>query len=133
MTYLTAYIVSLVVFLGVDFVWLTTMGAALYRSTLGDLLAPSVRLAPAAVFYLAYPIGIVVFAVSPALAAESWLRAVGLGALFGALAYATYDLTNFATLRTWSLQITVLDIAYGAIASGAAAVAAYFAVKAIFG
>jgi uncharacterized membrane protein len=133
MTYVTAYIVSLVVFLGVDFVWLSTMGAALYRATLGDLLAPTVRFPPAIVFYLAYPIGIVVFAVLPALAADSWMRGAALGLLFGALAYATYDLTNFATLRTWSLQITVLDIIYGAVATGAAAVVAYFAVKAIFG
>ena len=62
MMLLTAYVVSLVVFVGVDFVWLSTMGAALYRSTLGDLLAPDVRLPPAIVFYLAYPVGIVVFA-----------------------------------------------------------------------
>lgn len=133
MTYVTAYIVSLVVFLAVDFVWLSTMGAALYRATLGDLLAPNVRLPPAIVFYLAYPVGIVVFAVVPALAADSWLRGAALGALFGALAYATYDLTNFATLRTWSLQITVLDIIYGTVATAAAAVVAYAAVKAIFG
>ena len=133
MTYVTAYLVSLVVFLGVDFVWLSTMGAALYRATLGDLLAPTVRLPPAIVFYLAYPVGIVVFAVLPALSSDSWLRGAALGALFGALAYATYDLTNYATLRTWSLQITVLDILYGAVATGAAAVAAYFAVRSIFG
>jgi uncharacterized membrane protein len=133
MTYVTAYIVSLIVFLGVDFVWLSTMGAALYRATLGDLLAPTVRLPPAIVFYLAYPVGIVVFAVAPALAADSWLRGAALGALLGTIAYATYDLTNFATLRTWSLQITVLDIVYGAVATAAAAVVAYFAVKAIFG
>lgn len=133
MTYVTAYLVSLVVFLGVDFVWLSTMGAALYRATLGDLLAPTVRLPPAIVFYLAYPVGIVVFAVLPALASDSWMRGAVLGALLGALAYATYDLTNYATLRTWSLQITVLDILYGAVATGAAAVAAYFAVRAIFG
>ena len=133
MSYLTAYIVSLVVFVGVDFVWLSAMGAALYRSTLGELLAPSVRLAPAAVFYLAYPVGIVFLAVVPALAADLWMRGAALGALFGALAYATYDLTNFATLRTWSLQITVLDIAYGTIATAAATVAAYFVVKGVFG
>ena len=133
MTSLTAYVVSLIVFLGVDFVWLSTMGVALYRATLGDLLAPSVRLPPAIVFYLAYPVGIVVFAVMPALAADSWVRGALLGALLGALAYATYDLTNFATLRVWSLQITILDIAYGAVATGAAAVAAYFVVRAIFG
>ncbi len=133
MTYVTAYVVSLIVFLGVDFIWLSTMGAALYRAVLGDLLAPNVRLPPAIVFYLAYPVGIVVFAVLPALAAGSWARGALLGALLGALAYATYDLTNFATLRTWSLQITILDIAYGAVATGAAAVAAYFVVRAIFG
>jgi len=133
MTYVTAYLVSLVIFLAVDFIWLGTMGAALYRATLGDLLAPSVRLPPAIVFYLAYPVGIVVFAVLPALAFDSWVRGAALGALFGARAYATYDLTNYATLRTWSLQITVLDILYGAVATGAAAVVAYFAVRALFG
>lgn len=133
MVYIAAYVTSLVVFVAVDFVWLSALGAALYRSTLGDLLAPTVRLAPAIAFYLAYPAGIVILAVAPALAAESWPRAAGLGAVLGAVAYATYDLTNFATLRTWSLQITVLDIAYGAIASAAAAVAAYFAARAIFG
>ena len=109
------------------------MGAALYRSTLGDLLAPSVRLAPAVVFYLAYPVGVVVFAVAPALAESSWLKGAALALLFGAVAYGTYDLTNFATMRIWSLQITILDIAYGAIASGVAAVAAYLVVRSVVG
>lgn len=133
MVYVAAYVTALVVFVGVDFVWLSSVGAALYRATLGDLLAPNVRLAPAIVFYLAYPVALVILAVAPALAADSWLRAAGLGAVLGAIAYATYDLTNFATLRTWSLQITVLDIAYGTVASAAAAVAAYFVARAIFG
>ena len=132
MSYVVAYVVALVVFVATDFVWLSTMGAALYRATLGDLLAPNVRLAPAIVFYLAYPVGIVVFAALPALRSELALAALGLGALFGALAYATYDLTNFATLRTWSLQITVLDIAYGAVASAVAALVAYYVVRAFF-
>ena len=132
MPYAIAYVAALIIFVATDFVWLSTMGAALYRAKLGDLLAPSVRLAPAIVFYLAYPVGIVVFATLPALRSESWLAALGLGALFGALAYATYDLTNFATLRTWSLQITVLDIVYGAVASALAALVAYYIVKTFF-
>ena len=115
MTYVTAYLVSLVVFLGVDFVWLSTMGAALYRATLGDLLAPTVRLPPAIVFYLAYPVGIVVFAVLPALSSDSWLRGAALGALFGALAYATYDLTNHATVKGWPPIVTMVDLAWGMV------------------
>jgi uncharacterized membrane protein len=72
----------------------------------------------------------VVFAVIPALRAESATNALLYGALFGAIAYATYDLTNYATLRNWSLQITVVDIGYGAIASGIAVAAAYFLIRA---
>lgn len=133
MPYLVAYIVSLVVFGIVDAIWLSLVGASLYRSVLGDLLAPTIRLAPAAAFYAAYPIGLVVFCVLPALRSDSVMTALGLGLLFGAIAYATYDLTNFATLRTWSLQITVMDICYGAVASAAAAAAAFYAVRTITG
>ncbi len=129
MSYVVAYAGALVLFVAMDFAWLSTIGAALYRSTLGDLLATSVRLPPAIVFYLAYPVGIVVFAVMPALRAETPLNALLLGALFGALAYGTYDLTNHATLRVWSLQITVIDIVYGALASGVTALLVYFLLR----
>jgi len=131
MSYLVAYAASLVLFVAMDFVWLSTVGAAMYRATLGDLLATSVRLPPAIVFYLAYPIGIVVFAVMPALRVESAITAFALGALFGALAYGTYDLTNYATLRVWSLQITVVDIVYGALASGVTALLVTLAMRAL--
>jgi uncharacterized membrane protein len=130
MFYLATYLAVLVVFGVIDAAWLTTMGAVLYRPVLGDILAPSMRIAPALVFYLLYPVGLVVFAVIPALRAESAANALLYGALFGAIAYATYDLTNYATLRNWSLQITVVDIGYGAIASGIAATAAYFLIRA---
>lgn len=133
MMYVVAYGVSLLAFAALDAVWLSTMGAALYRATLGDLLADKVRLLPAILFYLAYPVGIAVFAVMPALRAESLVPAVGYGLLFGALAYATYDLTNFATLRVWSVQITVVDIVYGAVASAVTAVLAFLATRAVSG
>ena len=77
--------------------------------------------------------GLLAFAVLPGLKSGSPAAVIGSGALFGAIAYATYDLTNYATLRNWTLQLTVLDIVYGTVATAAAAVAAYFAVKALFG
>ena len=127
-TYLAAYVIALLVFAALDIVWLTTMGAALYRSTLGDILLTSVRIEPAVAFYLLFPLGIVVFAVAPALKAGSPPAALFYGGLFGLIAYATYDLTNYATLRNWTLKITAIDMAYGAIVVGAVSVLTYYAV-----
>ncbi len=106
MSYLIAYVVVLLVFGAIDAVWLTTMGPVIYRPALGDILATSLRVPPAIAFYLTFPIGVVVFAVLPALRAQAPITATTLALLFGALAYATYDLTNYATLRNWNLQIT---------------------------
>src|ERR1700689_563201 len=131
MSYAIAYVVVLIVFGAIDAVWLSTMGPLLYRPALGDILAQNLRIAPAIAFYLTYPIGVVVFAVLPALRVQAPFTAEALALLFGALAYATYDLTNYATLRNWTLPITVLDISYGGLASSIAAMVAYFAVRAI--
>lgn len=125
-----AYVAVLVAFLAIDAVWLATMSSVLYRPTLGDILLDVPRWGPAIVFYLVYPIGIVVFAVSPAVKLGSVQQAALLGALFGALAYATYDLTNYATLKNWSLTITIADIAWGAVLSGVAASGGYWAATA---
>jgi uncharacterized membrane protein len=133
MTPAIAYITALFVFAAIDAAWLTTMGSTLYRPVLGDILLSSVRLVPAIAFYLVYPIGIVTFAVTPALRAESLITALALGLLFGAIAYATYDLTNYATLRNWNFTITVIDVVYGAIATGVASCAAYLLVRSLSG
>lgn len=119
--YALAYIILLVLFILLDGIWLSTMGPALYKPALGDMLTDQVRLLPALVFYLVYPIGIEVFALLPALRAHSVSHAVVYGALFGFFAYATYDLTNAATLRHWPAQITFADIAWGAVATCLAA------------
>ena len=129
MTYFISYLAVLVVFGIIDAGWLSTMGNILYRPTLGDILLQNLRIAPALAFYAIYPVGVVVFAVLPALRSGSLATAFFSALLFGAIAYATYDLTNYATLRVWSLQITVLDIVYGALASGVAAVAAVLLVR----
>ena len=132
MSYFVAYLTVLVVFGAIDAGWLTIMGPLLYRPTLADILLESLRVAPAVIFYLFYPIGIVVFAVMPGLRAGSLTTTLLPALLFGAIAYATYDLTNLATLRNWTWQITLVDIGYGAIASGVAAVAAGFVLRSLF-
>ncbi len=121
MPHVIAYALSLVFFAAIDITWLMTMGARLYKQTLGDILLPDVNFAPAAAFYVLYPAGLVFFAVAPALKSELPSQALLNGTLFGLFCYATYELTNYATLRNWTLQITAIDIAYGAIASGAVA------------
>ena len=131
MTYATGYITALIVFGAIDAVWLSLMGPALYRPTLGDILLTDLRVAPAIAFYAIYPVGLVVFAIMPGLKSGSAASVVGLAALFGAIAYATYDLTNFATLRNWTLQITLLDMAYGAAASALAAFVGFLVVRAV--
>jgi uncharacterized membrane protein len=126
---IAAYVIVLVVFGVIDATWLSTMGNVLYRPALGDILAANLRVAPAVAFYAMFPIGVVVFAVMPALKAGSLGTAAIYGLLFGAIAYGTYDLTNYATLRNWNLQITVIDIVYGAVATAIAASASTGVVK----
>lgn len=121
MVYVVGYLCALLVFGAADAVWLSTVGPALYKPVLGDILLADVRLGPAVAFYAMYPVGILVFAVLPGLRSGSVGTALVLGLLLGAIAYATYDLTNYATLRNWSLQIVIVDVVYGAIATGAAA------------
>lgn len=129
MQLVSSYIIALLIFGIIDATWLSLMGARLYLPVLGDILLDNLRIAPAIVFYALFPVGIVTFAVRPGLEANSVTTAVLFGFLFGAIAYATYDLTNFATLRNWNLQITLIDILYGALASATAAGVAGFAIR----
>lgn len=125
MRMLIAWLAALVPFCMLDFVWLGVMGPRLYKPALGDLVAPSPRLGPAVVFYILYLAGLAWFAVRPSLAGGGLRVAALNGALFGLFAYATYDLTNQATLRVWPTRVTVLDVAWGALASGLAAMISY--------
>lgn len=129
--YVVIYVFILAAFAVVDGIWLSQMGQVLYRPVLGDILADNVRIAPAVVFYLVYPLGIELFAVLPALRANSLAHAVVYGALFGLFAYATYDLTNHATLRNWSTTITLADLAWGTFATGLAATVAFLGSRAV--
>jgi uncharacterized membrane protein len=125
MKFIAVYIVSLLVFVGVDFVWLGKMGDSFYRPAMGGLAMDGFRLAPAALFYPLYAFGIVHFAVLPALAAQDWKTAGVNGLLLGLVGYGVYDLTNAATLKTWPLSLTVVDMTWGTLLTGLAALAAY--------
>jgi uncharacterized membrane protein len=131
MQFIAAYVTVLIVFGVIDASWLSLMGNALYRPTLGDILLTNLRVGPAIAFYAMFPIGVVVFAVLPALRSGSVNPAVLYGLLFGAIAYGTYDLTNYATLRNWTLQVTVIDIVYGAIATAVAGAVATVVVRSL--
>lgn len=129
MRYIPGYIAFLVAFGICDAIWLSTMTARLYRPALGDLLVEQVRYWPAALFYFGFPLGVIHFAVMPALRDGSASGAMANGALIGLLAYATYDLTNYATLRPWTLTITVADLVYGTVVVGFCSWIAYAAVR----
>ena len=130
MTYAAAYVAALLVFFLADMVWLGTMVSRLYRPTLGDLLLSEVNMPPAIIFYLLYPVGLVIFAIVPVLRSGNIVTALLLGALFGSFTYGTYDLTNQATLRNWSATLTIADMAWGTFLGGlSAAWAAWIVIK----
>ena len=122
--FLTSYATAALVFVALDAVWLYTMGPRLYRTGIGHLMRPDFDVAAAAAFYVLYLAGIVVLIVLPATGAwDALLR----GALFGLVAYATYDLTNLATLKGWPLWLSGIDVAWGCAVSAASAAAGRWA------
>lgn len=125
--YLVAYVGAGVLMAALDAVWLSLANARLYRPILAPVLANGFRLGPAVAFYLVYLVGVMVFAVRPAMNDGRWATASLMGALFGFFAYATYDLTNQATLVVWSVRITMIDMTWGTILTAAGATAGFLA------
>ncbi len=119
------YFASLVVFLAIDMVWLGVLAKGFYQRHLGDLLRPDVRWGAALLFYLIFVGGVLLFAVLPALERASFRYAVLLGGLFGLIAYATYDLTNLATLRGFPPIVAVVDMVWGFVLTAVVAGAGY--------
>ena len=125
LAHLATYAATLVAMVVLDSAWLTVMVPRLYRPAMGDMLAPAPSFPAAAVFYLVYPIGLLVFAIQPAFRATDPV-VLWRAAAFGFFTYATYDLTNQATLRNWSWQLTLADVAWGAILALLAAAVGYW-------
>jgi len=120
------YVLTVAVFLGVDIIWLAFIAKDFYRRALGFLMADSVNWTAALIFYLLYVVGILVFASVPAIREEAWTDAVWKGAFLGLIAYATYDLTNLATLKGWPMKVVVVDIVWGMVLTAIVATASYF-------
>lgn len=125
--WIAAYVGTAVAFAAIDFVWLSTMTERFYKPVIGPIMAPKPDMVAAVLFYVIYIGGIVFFAIAPALKEGAWTRAALNGAVLGFVAYATYDLTNQATLAVWQTKLTVVDLIWGTVLTTAAATAGYLA------
>jgi uncharacterized membrane protein len=129
MRFVVAYIVTAIVFLGLDALWLSQIALGMYRRELGALLLDKPNLAIAGIFYLLFVIGIVVLAILPALNGGSWVNALIMGAVLGLVAYGTYDITNLSTLKNWSLTVTIADLIWGTALTAVSATVGYLVVS----
>ncbi|WP_296815150.1 DUF2177 family protein [Brevundimonas sp.] len=127
----TAYLSFALAFGALDFVWLSQMAPRVYRPAIGEIMADQVRWGPALAFYLIYVLGVTLLVVMPALRDGGVMRAAWTGALFGFVAYATYDLTNQATLRVWPTHLSLTDMAWGTVATAVASIVAVIATRMI--
>lgn len=124
-----SYLLTTVVFFAVDMTWLGLIAKDLYKKYLGNFLSDKVNWPAAIIFYLLFIIGIFYFCILPAVEKNSVVKAIISGALFGVFTYATYDLTNLATLKNWPLTIVFIDIAWGALLTGIVSTAGFYIVK----
>jgi len=120
------FVISLPVFLSLDMVWLTLVAKGFYARHLGYLMAKTPNLLAAFVFYLIFIAGLIFFVITPALDKKLWTHALLAGAFFGLITYATYDLTNLATVKDWPLIVTVVDLIWGTVLSASVSVITYF-------
>lgn len=123
------YLLTFVVFLVVDLLWLGVIAKNIYQKYLGDFLTDSLNWTAAFIFYLIYVVGISIFAIYPSVNKDSFYNAILMGALFGFFTYATYDLTNLATLKNWPLPIVFIDILWGAVLSAIVSLSGFYIVK----
>ncbi len=116
----------------IDAVWLSVVANKFYKSQLGGLLMEKPNMPAAVLFYVIYVIGVVAFVLMPALEKQSWMHAATYGALFGLVAYATYDLTNLATLKGWPVKLVVVDLLWGMALTATVSVLAYWVMRTWF-
>lgn len=123
------YLIAFPVFFVIDLFWLGLIAKNFYQKYIGFLMTPNVNWLAAIIFYLLFIAGLVIFVIAPSLEKNSWINAVLFGALFGLITYATYDLTNLATLKNWPLIVTVVDLIWGLTISSLVSVISYFLAK----
>jgi uncharacterized membrane protein len=121
--YLFAYVITAVVMVVIDFIWLGYIAKPIYERGIGHLMTDKPNVTVAVLFYLIFAIGLMIFAVVPNEATTGWQKTIVSAALFGFIAYATYDLTNLATLKNWPVSVSLIDMAWGTLVSAIAAAA----------
>ncbi|MBU4210424.1 DUF2177 family protein [Patescibacteria group bacterium] len=129
--FIKTYLITLPVFLAIDLVWLSLIARKFYAQHLGYLMKTNVNFVAAGLFYLLFVVGLVIFSVLPALEKNSWTQALFLGALLGLISYATYDLTNLATIKDWPLVVTIVDMVWGTVLGTSVSLVSYFIVSKI--
>ncbi len=129
LNFLIIYITSFVVFFLVDLFWLVVVANKLYKKYLGFIMKDSPNWGAAIIFYLLYIAGLVFFVIQPAIEKGSWQQALFNGLFFGFITYATYDLTNLATLKDWPFTITVIDLIWGTVLGGTVSILTYLIVS----
>lgn len=111
--FIKLYAIALPVFFVIDMIWLGLVAKNFYKNQIGFLMTPNINWTAAISFYLLFILGLVFFVIAPAVEKGSWMQAIFFGAFFGFITYATYDLTNYATLKDWPLLVTIVDMAWG--------------------
>jgi uncharacterized membrane protein len=124
--FIKLFLIALPVFFVIDMIWLVLVAKEFYQKQIGFLMRPDVNWIAAIVFYLLFIAGLIAFVISPAIEKNSWVHALIYGALFGLITYATYDLTNLATIKDWPLLVTVIDLIWGTVLSASVCVITYF-------
>jgi len=124
--FIKLYSIALPVFFVIDMVWLGLIAKSFYATQIGYLMKTDINWTAAILFYLLFIVGLVLFVIMPAVEKGSWVHSLLFGALFGLITYATYDLTNLATLKDWPLLVTVVDLAWGAVLAAAVSIVTYF-------
>jgi len=123
--FIKLFFIALAVFFAIDMVWLVLIAKKFYREQIGFLMKPDINWIAAIVFYLLFIAGLVIFVISPAIQKHSWTHAILFGALFGLISYATYDLTNLATIKGWPVLVTLVDLAWGMVLSASVSLFTY--------
>ena len=124
--FIKLYAIAFPVFIALDMIWLGLVAKNFYRHQIGFLMKSEINWVAAFVFYLLFILGLVLFVIAPAMEKNSWVHALLFGALFGLVTYATYDLSNLATLKDWPLLVTIVDLAWGAMLAASVSTASFF-------
>ncbi len=124
--FIKLYLITLPVFFIIDMIWLGLIAKNFYAKHIGFLMKTNINWTSAIIFYLVFIAGLIIFVIMPSMEKNSWVMALLLGAFFGFVTYATYDLTNLATIRDWPLLVTIIDLIWGTVLASSVSVVSFF-------